>query len=89
MNVVAGRNGQWPDRPLRWHKPRRVFACARGDLFHPAVPDALVGRVSAVQAPCPSPRLRWRRSERTACGRARHARPVSGSGRGLLLQAVG
>ena len=32
----------WPDRldqPLRWKKPRRIFVCAHGDLFHEAVPD--------------------------------------------------
>jgi len=30
-----------PDRleePLRWKKPRRVFVCSMGDLFHPDVP---------------------------------------------------
>lgn len=31
-----------PDRfnePSRWKKPRRVFVCSMGDLFHGAVPD--------------------------------------------------
>lgn len=31
-----------PDRleqPLRWHKPRRIFVCSMGDLFHEDVPS--------------------------------------------------
>jgi len=48
---LAGRNGYpadepfrvtlHPDRmdqPLRWKKPRRVFVCSMGDLFHDDVP---------------------------------------------------
>ena len=31
--------------PDRWRKPRRVFVCSMGDLFHPDVPDAFIGRV--------------------------------------------
>jgi len=27
------------EKPLRWRKPRRVFVCSMGDLFHPAVDD--------------------------------------------------
>ncbi len=30
--------------PLRWRKPRRVFVCSMGDLFHPDVPDDYVAR---------------------------------------------
>lgn len=26
------------DKPLRWRKPRRIFLCSMGDLFHEAVP---------------------------------------------------
>ena len=26
------------DEPLKWKKPRRVFVCSMGDLFHPDVP---------------------------------------------------
>lgn len=40
-------------QPLRWHKPRRIFVCAHGDLFHEAVPDEWLDRVFAVMARCP------------------------------------
>ena len=45
-----------PDRlaqPLRWRKPRRVFTCSMGDLFHEAVPDSTIDRVFAVMALAP------------------------------------
>lgn len=41
------------DQPLRWKRPRRIFVCAHGDLFHPAVPDAWIDRVFAVMALAP------------------------------------
>lgn len=28
--------------PLRWRKPRRVFVCSMGDLFHESVPDGWI-----------------------------------------------
>lgn len=31
--------------PLRWRKPRRVFVCSMGDLFHKDVPFTVVSRV--------------------------------------------
>jgi protein gp37 len=37
-----------PDRleqPLRWKKPRVIFACSMGDLFHEDVPDAFVAEI--------------------------------------------
>ncbi|HUY05045.1 MAG TPA: phage Gp37/Gp68 family protein [Rhodocyclaceae bacterium] len=43
-------NEQWLLQPLRWRKPRRIFVCAHGDLFHPSVPDAWRDRVFAVMA---------------------------------------
>jgi protein gp37 len=43
-------NEQWLDQPLRWRKPRRIFVCAHGDLFHEAVPDEWIDRVFAVMA---------------------------------------
>lgn len=46
-------NDQWLDQPLRWRKPRMVFVCAHGDLFHEAVPDAWIDRVFAIMALCP------------------------------------
>jgi protein gp37 len=33
------------EEPLRWRKPRRVFVCSMGDLFHPDVPDHFIARV--------------------------------------------
>ena len=46
-------NEQWLDQPLRWKKPRRIFVCAHGDLFHEAVPDEWIDKVFAVMALCP------------------------------------
>lgn len=46
-------NVQWLDQPLRWRKPRRIFVCAHGDLFHEAVPDEWIDRVFAVMALAP------------------------------------
>lgn len=46
-------NDQWLDQPLRWRRPRRVFVCAHGDLFHEDVPDEWIDKVFAVMALCP------------------------------------
>lgn len=46
-------NEQWLDQPLRWKKPRRIFVCAHGDLFHENVPDEWIDRVFAVMALAP------------------------------------
>lgn len=46
-------NEEWLTQPLRWKKPRRIFVCAHGDLFHEAVPDEWIDRVFAVMALCP------------------------------------
>lgn len=40
-------------QPLHWKRPRRIFVCAHGDLFHDAVPDEWIDRVFAVMALCP------------------------------------
>lgn len=40
-----------PDRlyePLRWKKPRMVFVCSMGDLFHPSVPFQYIQKVVSV-----------------------------------------
>lgn len=34
--------------PLRWRKPRMIFVCSMGDLFHPDVPFEFIDRVFAV-----------------------------------------
>jgi protein gp37 len=41
------------DEPLRWRKPRRVFVCSMGDLFHEDVPDEFIARVFSVARGCP------------------------------------
>lgn len=38
-------NEQWLDQPSRWRKPRMIFVCAHGDLFHESVPDAWIDKV--------------------------------------------
>lgn len=40
-------------KPLHWKRPRRIFVCAHGDLFHESVPDEWIDRVFAVMALCP------------------------------------
>lgn len=46
-------NEDWLDQPLRWKKPRRIFVCAHGDLFHPYVPGEWIDRVFAIMALAP------------------------------------
>lgn len=46
-------NEEWLDQPLRWRRPRRIFVCAHGDLFHEEVPDEWIDRVFAVMALAP------------------------------------
>lgn len=46
-------NREWLDQPLRWRRPRRIFVCAHGDLFHENVPDEWIDRVFAVMALAP------------------------------------
>jgi protein gp37 len=41
-------NEQWLDQPLRWKKPRKIFVCVHGDLFHESVPDEWLDKVFAV-----------------------------------------
>lgn len=46
----------WPERldePLGWRKPRMVFVCSMGDLFHEDVPFDFIDRVFAIMALCP------------------------------------
>ncbi|WP_422444318.1 DUF5131 family protein [Thermoanaerobacterium sp. DL9XJH110] len=33
------------EEPLKWKKPKRVFVCSMGDLFHPAVPFTFLDKV--------------------------------------------
>ena len=43
-------NEAWLTQPLQWKRPRMVFVCAHGDLFHEDVPDAWIDQVFAVMA---------------------------------------
>lgn len=43
-------NEEWLDQPLRWCRPRRIFVCAHGDLFHNVVPDSWIDQVFQVMA---------------------------------------
>lgn len=36
--------------PLRWKRPRRIFVCSMGDLFHESVPDIWIDSVFAVMS---------------------------------------
>jgi len=33
------------DQPTRWKKPRKVFVCSMGDLFHKAIPESFIENV--------------------------------------------
>ena len=46
-------NEQWLTQPLKWKRPRTIFVCAHGDLFHENVPDEWIDRVFAVMALAP------------------------------------
>lgn len=46
-------NEQWLDQPLRWTRPRMIFVCAHGDLFHESVPDEWIDKVFAIMAMAP------------------------------------
>lgn len=41
------------DQPLRWRKPRMVFVCSMGDLFHEGVSDEYIDRVWNVMTKSP------------------------------------
>lgn len=38
-------NEEWLGDPARWRRPRMIFVCAHGDLFHESVPDEWIDRV--------------------------------------------
>jgi protein gp37 len=41
------------DKPSTWKKPRRIFVCSMGDLFHESVQDASIDLVFDVINACP------------------------------------
>ena len=40
------------EKPLHWKKPRRIFVCSMGDLFHESVPDAWIDDVFNIASLC-------------------------------------
>ncbi len=46
-------NCQWLRQPHDWKRPRMIFVCAHGDLFHESVPDEWIDMVFAVMALAP------------------------------------
>ena len=42
------------DKPDKWKKPRKIFVCSMGDLFHEAVPDEEIDKVIQEAALCVS-----------------------------------
>ena len=46
-------NEQWLEQPLKSKKPKRIFVCAHGDLFHEKVPFEWIDAVFAVMALAP------------------------------------
>lgn len=46
-------NAEWLTQPLKWKRPRMIFVCAHGDLFHESVPDAWIAQVFNVMADAP------------------------------------
>jgi protein gp37 len=41
------------DEPLKWKKPRRVFVCSMGDLFHDDVPESWIFAAYTTIEKCP------------------------------------
>lgn len=41
------------DKPLRWRRPRKIFVCDMGDLFHETVSFEFIAEVFGVMAACP------------------------------------
>lgn len=41
------------DEPLKWKKPRMIFVCSMGDLFHEDVPTTFIDQVLEIIAACP------------------------------------
>ena len=46
-------NSAWLTAPLGWRRPRRIFVCAHGDLFHESVPVQWIDLVHAVTVLAP------------------------------------
>ena len=83
-------NAQWLDQPLRWRKPRKIFVCAHGDLFHPAVPDEWIDRVFAVMALCPQHTFQvlTKRPERARAYLSGHGLEMGDASRGANIACI-
>jgi protein gp37 len=46
-------NKEWLYQPLSWRRPRMIFVCAHGDLFHENVPDGWIMAVLRIMAMTP------------------------------------
>jgi protein gp37 len=78
-NGTVRFNPGWLLQPISWRKPRNIFVCAHGDLFHEDVPDEWIDKVFAVMAMSPhhtfqvltkrSARMRSYLQQQTAPGR--------------------
>ncbi len=59
VDVQTGWNGKTAfvesalTKPLHWKKPRKIFVCSMGDLFHSSVPFEWIDKVMAIIALCP------------------------------------
>jgi len=56
------------EKPLHWKKPRKIFVCSMGDLFHESVPFEWIDKVMAIIALCPQHtfQILTKRAERMA-----------------------
>lgn len=45
--------------PKKWRKPRRIFVCSMGDLFHHTVSDETIECVADVARDCPQHKFLW------------------------------
>ena len=50
-------NAEWLVQPLRWKRPRTIFVCAHGDLFHESVHEDWIDQVFAIMAAAPQHRF--------------------------------
>jgi protein gp37 len=41
------------EHPLHWRKPRKIFVCSMGDLFHENVPDEFIAAIFAAMSRAP------------------------------------
>ena len=46
-------NHEWIAQPLLWSRPRMIFVCAHGDLFHESVNDTTIAGIFGIMAACP------------------------------------